>query len=194
MNISAMNGRITDKDLPPVVKILISEGLHELPSADALYRALADGGLWNDLCAQAQGSIRGYEYEEFKPQSRGQLVFTPSASLDPFSNVSKCSSISCRLSLADSFVRSLGLYADRIVVTDYFTSAFLQTDRASRGLAEELFKDLAILRKLLLFIKEGVIKFGTPAWAFATCIQKSFTKLLDKLVRHCLRRSGLSLR
>lgn len=157
-----MSARLSDLDLPPVIGLLISEKLHEVDTPQALARRLTDHGLVKDLTDQASRTFGQYRYEEDRLPGDNQLLLTPSASMDPFSSIGKCTDRKCRIGFADSFLRSLGLYADKIAVTDFFTGVFLD----DTVVADELYTELAVLRRLLPLITHRILRFNSSVLRF----------------------------
>jgi hypothetical protein len=83
----------------------------------------------------------------------------------------------------------MGLYADRVLVPDIFTSFALLSKTAARrnpeGFYVALFKELSVLRELLPLVNAGVIRFGTPTHAFCPVCRveedERFTKAVESL-------------
>jgi hypothetical protein len=149
---------------PPIVELVLAEGLHKLTSAAELRQRLMRRGLLHELQQQAEYSVSQWGYAS--PSHRGEFVAVPGGALNPFSYVAKCNSDDCRLKAASAFARSLALYADRVVIPDVFTSIMLTAERVRPENEEqhfdELHKDLIVLRELLPLVQHGTIEFSAP--------------------------------
>jgi len=152
---------------PPVLQLLVSEKLHETKSAQDLESKLKrDRGLLKDLRAQARYSARNWKYVDRAPSIAGDFSVIPAPSLDPFAlSPFNCPSPACRARTGRMLARSIGLYADRIVVPDGIT-AILHGDPPLRMLAQALFADLTAFREIRPLLESGVVRFGLPPHGF----------------------------
>ena len=170
-----MNTKI---ELPPTVELLLSESAQSISSRDELERKFR-GGFLKELQAQAQFSLDKWEYAETQHESSiGKLVVVPSGVLNPFTHMQKCANKLCRIDNAQVFARSVGLYSDRVLVPDIFTSAVLHSDDAKHA-SENLFEELCVLNELLPLLRAGVLRFSRPLFFLCPQHRAEITRNVD---------------
>ena len=132
---------VTLPNVPPLIAVLLAEGLNEVVSSDELKKKLARAGFLRELRDQAEYTLRNWPYEGAHPsEPKGQFVFTASGALNPFSDIGKCVDPHCRLRSADAFARSLGLYPDYTVVPDPFTELFANANNTLQDIGSSGFR------------------------------------------------------
>jgi hypothetical protein len=148
-------------DLPPLIKIAIEERLWESQSPQALKDKLIREGLDSEFSAQADWTIAQFPYVG-EPDSDAGFVVIPSGSLNPFSPVAKCFAESCTAEATDDFIKSVGLYSERAVISDPLTSHFVEGHERTDYCYESVFRSVKILKKLEPLISSGVLLLATP--------------------------------
>ena len=80
-----------------------------------------------------------------------------------------CRSLNCREQAANSLVRSVGLIADRVWISDHLSEKFADFGRITNEKLDEVAFDMYVIVHMLPLILEGVIQFRSP-WT-ALCEQ-----------------------
>ena len=154
------------RELPPVVALLFRECADTVKSSAELAKKLRERGLLRELKLQAQYAQSNWPYVDLAAaRSGGRFVVTPADSLNPMIKSVKCPSPACRTKLAREFVRSVGLYADEVILPDVVSGRLL-TDSSPRELAEDIYADVQVLTELKPLIDAGYLQFGSPSHHF----------------------------
>jgi hypothetical protein len=164
--------------LPPTVQFLLSEGLQRLSSVTDFRRRLGRRRL-RDLRDQAVYSLEEWRYADAEETPRtGDLVVVPSEWLNPLAlPSSKCASPQCRGRDARFVARSLGLYADRVVLPDVISFVAADEDLLTPDeLSQFLIGALTAVVELLPLIENGVVKFGRPRAYFCQHCDAAMTR------------------
>jgi len=149
-----------EQEFPPVVQILLDEQLESLGS-------VKDVKSWwtkitPELRRQAEWTVENYCYPDSEAHTKkNDFLLRVSGGLDPFSTTEICAEIGCRVAALDQFGRTVGLFADEIVIPDIFTLQCLRLKKSSGEHAHSLIQDLILLNRLRPLIEAGVIRFGT---------------------------------
>jgi hypothetical protein len=85
--------------------------------------------------------------------------------LDLFLGRGACPSFGCRVAQAQRVVRSVGVIADRVWLTDTFTYRFLDFGRITNAKLDVLLADILVLRIIWPLIAAGIFRFKEP-WFF----------------------------
>ena len=168
--------------LPPVVELLLAETRVDYGSSVELYEHVRNSGLLRELKSQAEYTLDEWKYADESPVHRGALKFCPAASLDPFGPWGKCSTPRCRVAIAERFARTVGIYADEVIVPDPATALVYRAEENAERRFEELQTVLAALRTLEPLMRAGVIRFGRPARRYCDECQLSVEKFLDTTI------------
>lgn len=150
-------------DVPPALLMLVSELAKSSSDVDARKRVR---GMLYELREQSEVFIE--ESLEREGYVRDPLSFDVHlhGALDLLS-AGGCEEMSCRIKAADQVARSVGLFADRVWITDHLSYQFLDFGRATNSKIEMILDDVAVLSRLLPLIFAGVVKFRSP-W-ISTC-------------------------
>ena len=159
--------------LPPVLELITSELLPNKLNIDDIRRLLKDKGFLKEISVQAGFSVQGKSSSgaESSRTDTG-LNICPTATLNPLSHAGKCNAHNCRVIQAESFARSIGLYCDHAVLTDYITPLFL-AQNLSRIDPAIVVGNVRALTVLMPMVGAGIIRFSAP---------------LDKVCLHCSRK------
>src|SRR5438034_1201760 len=150
--------------LTPVIQLMVSEGLLDLPTPTALAKRLSKRFL-REVFDQTLFTIQSFPYENHvQAPPSDALRVTLGPTLDPFSDAGKCEQLTCRISTAQRFARSIPLYIDQAIVSDPITSVLFQEEPPTVGrLAEELHTRLGVLKTVMPLVDAGVIRFAASA-------------------------------
>jgi len=83
--------------------------------------------------------------------------------LDLFDSQSgSCSDVRCRIGCAERVVRSVGLLADRVWMTDFLTEKFIHFGRVTNAKLDAVVADTLVLAKLWPLLAAGIVRFRSP--------------------------------
>src|SRR2546421_576433 len=131
---------MTTDHLTPVIQLIISEGLLDVPGPEALAKRLTRG-LLKDIHDQSLFTLGSWPYEDRQDSIAPSVTFraTLGPALDPFSSAGKCMEFGCRMATARSFARSVALYVDEAIVTDPITSILMHDYRSLNKFAQDFY-------------------------------------------------------
>lgn len=169
-------------ELPPVLQLISSEIPPNTLLPANIERLLKDKGFLKEISAQAQFSVKKKVSSgtESSVTDDGLKIY-PTAALNPLSGIGKCNGHNCRVIQAESFARSIGLYCDHAVLTDFITQLFLAQD-ISKIDARQVFADVQAFTVLLPMVRAGIIRFSDPIEAMCPeCCKEITGDLSEKL-------------
>jgi hypothetical protein len=134
--------------------------------------------MMRDLKDQAGAASEQYETDTTKHDPT-QFTVYPESGLDLFSHEGACGQLRCRLGYVDRFARSLGLLADRIVLSDTFTTQILRMGRATNVALDHLFDDVLVLQRLRPLIDAGIVVFEMRLYPLCEDCGKEFLRRAD---------------
>lgn len=173
-----------DPHLPPSIELLCVENIKEQTLEEAIrsFRQLLP-----ELQRQAEWTVNHYEYFDKAP-STNEFVAAPVGGLNPFSWHGKCNEPPCRLENARSFARTLGLYADRIIVPDPVTTAFIgdQAEWDDDALVIRFLSDILVLQELKPLADAGIINFTTSSINYCSSCYTKLKGQTNKLVNNLI--------
>jgi hypothetical protein len=142
-------------ELPPTISILLHEPPPEGDFAEVKrwFRRLSP-----ELRRQADWSESSFKYAE-PTQSPNQFVVAPSGGLDPLRSTTACGNPACRIKAARQFARTVGLYADHILLADEVSSKLVAMRKFSD---EQIFRfaiDVTVLQELGPLLSSGLVSF-----------------------------------
>jgi hypothetical protein len=148
--------------LPPVLELITSEIPPNKLNIDNIRRLLKDKGFLREISVQARFSVQG----KFSSGVETSITDTglnicPTAALNPLSHAGKCHAHNCRVVQAESFARSIGLYCDHAVLTDYITPLFLAQNLSKIDPAVVV-GNVQALTVLMPMIRAGIIRISDP--------------------------------
>jgi len=92
-----------------------------------------------------------------------------------------CQAPACRLAAADRLVRSLGLIADRIWLTDLLTERFLDFGRPTNEKVDKVIYDVIVLSRLMPLIHAGIVRFRSPWVVSCSGCQAKFNEIIEEI-------------
>ncbi len=149
--------------LPPAMALAYSEFARRKYSLESLDRLLSDKSFARDARQQARHTLNDHPYPR-PAATLSKLTFCPTSSLNPLSHVEQCLNPSCRTNTAMMLARSLGLYADSIVINDWLSYHLTGLgDGPYQDLVQAQVRcDLAALASLMPLVRGGIITFEHP--------------------------------
>jgi hypothetical protein len=144
--------------LPPVLRIALSQ---KLPSGHAAARQFLRK-LVPELERQAEWTLANFRYESAQDDS-DRLSICVSPELNPFIEDGKCGQWECRQLIAQQIGRTIGLYADRAIVSDPLTGTLAHHEgRWTNSQLDNLLEELAVAHSLEPLIAAGLFHFSEP--------------------------------
>jgi hypothetical protein len=166
-----------DEDaIPPVIRILLDEELPTNGDATKTVRRLKQ--LSKELKAQAEWTLANFEYFESKDSKPGKLIAVTSGGLDPLSTQGTCQDVLCRLKGAQTIARTLGLYADVVLVPDHITTHFNRHWRGDNRDILALLTQMMVVQVLGPMIRSGIVRF----WSGLTTVCSDCRDHLDEKI------------
>ncbi|NWB62047.1 MULTISPECIES: hypothetical protein [unclassified Pseudomonas] len=150
-------------NVPPALLMLIAELAKSSSELDARKRIR---GMLRELRDQSEVFIEENLTRDGRAKDPFSFDVHLHGALDVLSG-SGCYEMSCRMKAADQIARSVGLFADKVWITDHISDAFLDFGRATNEKIEMIVRDVSVLSRLLPLILSGVVRFRSP-WA-PTC-------------------------
>lgn len=172
-----------DDNLPPVIRILLSERKHLLSTdfEKSIRRLIPE------LRRQAKWTLDNFDYEKnLAAKSFGAFATLPAAATDPFTRYGACAGLECRGEAAKTFCRTIGLYADTAILTDHFTAHLSFKQRFSPEDYWRFSSDLMVLWILEPLIKAGIIRFRSPILSFCKVHHQEFENRAVEVARAVL--------
>ena len=170
-------------ELPPVLKMLTVEMLSGKHLRDRVRKLLNDRGFLKEISTQAEYSMNGNGslMDQEGLRSDGLNIY-PTAALNPLARFGKCNQHDCRITHAESFARSIGLYCDNATLTDFVTEQFVGAEVGKIN-PRDISADLQAITVLMPMIKAGIIRFSSPiASSFCgTCAKKATGDISEKI-------------
>ena len=147
-------------NVPPAILLLARE-FRNCPTLDDARRCI------RKLLPELRDQSRVFERE--LALSKSTLVKNRSTSfdvhlhgaLDMFGG-NGCRSLACREKTANSLVRSVGLIADRVWISDHLSEKFADFGRVTNNKLDDVAFDMFVIVQLLPLILTGVIQFRSP--------------------------------
>lgn len=169
--------------IPPTIALLLNEDLGDLNNVSDFAKRYQR--IHTEVARQAEWSLDQFRYFNESEKIPNSLVITASAGLNPFSAHGICSARDCRLATARQVARTLGLYADTVVVPDSFSpDAALGRPPSTEAAFEILRNHVLVLRELEPLIRAGIIKFRRGESRFcSSCHQKFQTEVTEGVER-----------
>jgi hypothetical protein len=172
--------------LTPVMQLMVSEGLLDLPTPSALAKRLSRRFM-REIFDQTGHTIQSYPYENHvraSPSDAFRVTLGPT--LDPFSEAAKCEEFACRVSTAERFARSIPLYVDQAIVPDPITAVLFQEEPPSiQRLAQELHPRLGVLRTVMPLVDAGIVRFSASAHAVCAHCKAERERLTEGGLDYC---------
>jgi hypothetical protein len=168
------------ESLPPVIRILLDEKLPKSPNPVEVKRYFRR--LVPELHRQAKWTLEHLQYvddHEANPLATDFSV-TASGVLNPLTGRS-CDNPKCRISRAEHFARTIGLYADIVTIPDAITGHLFRSRSLQDAEMFELITSVAILRVLEPLIRAGVVRFRSPRLKFCGHCGRKLKRQLKKV-------------
>jgi len=163
-------------ELPPSIELVLREIDIGYASPYEFVDSLIKTGLAKDLYQQADFTRTRWQYADQKDQRRGVFKLCPGGTVNPFDKWGKCIDPACSDAYARRFARTVGLYAEQIVVADPLTPMILNFEEEVLAPAAGpmmLFSTSIKLKRLEPLLRAGVILFGSAPALCSTCYENT---------------------
>jgi hypothetical protein len=176
--------------IPPAIRILMAT---DLVSHDAAHLLRDLKKLAPELVTQAQWTVDNFKYSSSAESRHRALTAVVSGGLNPFAIRGACQSPACRAQSAARVARTIGLYADVVLVPDNVTRILALGWKGSASDFEWLANQWIVVRLLAPMIRAGVVRFWSGALPICLeCADKLFAVIEDS-VAHLLGRRKIQV-
>ena len=177
--------RFDSDAIPPTVSLLLDDRLwHSLRAGpEEFIRELRS--LVPELKRQAQWTEEHFQYFNPLDVPSGSLVITASGGLNPLSQHGICSAGACRALAARNLARTLGLYADYVLLPDIPTLHMVHWSGRSEELLQ-LCDYIPVLRVLQPMIQAGVIRFWSGGLRYCRQCQRALWAQFRRIAKELL--------
>jgi hypothetical protein len=182
-----LNKPFDDDQIPPTIRLLLDPTVLTAAASAAFQREL--GRLLPELQAQAQWTTEKFAYFDPNTVPSRTLVAVGSGGLNPLMIHGACSNARCKMHAAISMARTLGLYADVVVLPDIPTRLIALFS----GDPDEfihLSNQILVLHILEPMIRAGVIRFWPGTLSLCTACGRQLQKEIAAAAAALLRDSG----
>jgi len=189
--------------IPPAIRLIVEEDWGEIKGLEdflSRYRRIA-----KEVATQAEWSFANFNYFDKNAEQPGAMVITASGGLNPFSELEVCSNPACRINAAKQLVRTLGIYADVIVMSDSLSWPLVAMRKPTIDQMLWLYPRILVLRELYPLMKAGIIRFYSPAMSLCSGCHKemedqvkkgaiNLTGELEKYIRATIKGDEISIK
>lgn len=165
------------RQIPSSIRILMDEPLPVRKTWPKTKRAIRD--FVRDVREEADRTLWTFPYVGAQRNRSTTFTVVPSGPLNPFSEFRSCWEPDCRRAETVNFARTLGVYADRIVVLDELTDTVAMREDWSDADLLNFLGHVDVLKILRPLIEDGVIQFASPVIPFCTVARQMFEESLD---------------
>lgn len=164
--------------LPPVIQLLLRELVAEDESD--IFKRLEQ--LAPELQRQAQWSLESFDYVDLRaaPDFSRHTVGLYDA-LNPFIPDAKCFNFDCRVHLAKQIGRSVGIYADRVLLPDLLTDRIAWTAEWDESAILALATEALTLLSVAPLLEAGLFEFYSPYYVSCTACRDAFDQQVEQL-------------
>src|ERR1041385_4555934 len=152
--------------IPPVVQLLLKENLDILAKPELAIGRLKKG-LFVELQKQAEWSFdHGADVYTANLPGTSEFSVIASGALDPFSADGPCRERGCRVSRVPTFLRTIGLWADRVYLRDVFVSQLRDAANTGHFSVADFASYVRVLRAIEPLIHTDIIRFTNTEFSY----------------------------
>jgi hypothetical protein len=177
--------------IPPVIRLLLTEDFGDLTNLGEFARRYKKFA--HEARAQAEWSISHFDYVGRKYSPSG-LVITASGHLNPLTGSDLCLTSECRLKAALNMARTLGLYADNVILPDPITTFMVRERKLEPADVRWLAVQIQVLRQLAPLLKAGIVRLRLGHAAFCERHHREFVQLVDGGVDALVKELGVEVK
>lgn len=175
------------QDVPPAVVLLLTE-VAVAPDYVSARKRLKT--LLPELRRQSEVYEAESQISPRVPSAPGKFAVYMDGGLNLFDGDVGCREITCRQGAAMRLVRSIGLFADTIWITDFITEKFCRFGRVTNKKLDEVLTDTMVLAVLAPLIVDGIVKFRSPWIAACKPCLTAFDAKVDDIADSLLLEYG----
>jgi hypothetical protein len=192
--------RLNSNVRPHSTTMMPAEALEDLPTVPPalllMLREFTPGKDWSAVRKNIRAALRDMKDQSLSFESQNvsrseahdplRFEVHPHGALDLLSGHG-CIDLDCRVAAAERLSRSLGLFADRIWLTDHLSTEVMTVGRATNEAIDHPMHHAVALAPLLPLMKAGIVRFRSP-W-IATCEECSheFDTNVESITREVIR-------
>lgn len=173
-------------ELPPVIQIALDEELWNVESPQELRDVLIGQGLGEELSRQATWTLENFQYIDDREggdfSGKVDYSFSPSGTLNPFSQYGKCETESCMAESTNDFIKSVGLYSEVAALPDPLSGLLAYDSISEAETNERLLRKLKVLGKVAPLVRSGLLKFGTPILLYCSEHRRQFEENINEAI------------
>jgi len=163
--------------IPPAIRLLAEQDLSYFSSPRDLFKQY--NRIAKEVASQAEWTCENFDYFDHKSKQPGSLIITASGGLNPFSEHDICSQPACRTHAALQIARTLGLYADVVLIPDVLSYSLADMRKPTHAQMEWILTQMLVVKVLYPLIEAGVIRF----WSGSMAVCRNCQKLLKKQIK-----------
>jgi hypothetical protein len=166
------------------------------PALVLIWGDFAAGHEWGDIRKRVRSGLRDFKSQSLDFESRNvarkepvdvrRFEVHPHGALDLMAG-DGCIALDCRIAAAERLARSLGLFADRIWLTDHVSTEVVDIGRATNDSIDRIIHHAVALAPLLPLIKAGIVRFRSPWIATCSNCSKEFDNEVERATQAVLR-------
>lgn len=164
--------------LPPVIQLILREADTTDDPLDVV-RRIPD--LLSELRRQALWSLGEFDYAKVNAPDDGHLTVGLLDGLDPFSSKGKCANPDCRIESALQVGRSVGLYADQVLVPDLLSYDLAFTLEWPTPALFDLITEVLVILTLRPLLEAGLFRFYSPIMKRCNACHDALESKIDEL-------------
>jgi len=176
--------------IPPAIRVLMAADLVQ-PGTAHLEREVKK--LAPELVSQAQWTVDNFRYPSSPESAHRRLTAVVSGGLNPFAIRGACQSPACRAQCAERVARTIGLYADVVMVPDNVTRVLALGWTGSDADFEWLVNQWIVVRLLAPMIRVGVVRFWSGALPICAKCAGEFFEIIDDRVADLIGRRKIQV-
>lgn len=166
------------------------------PALLLIWSDFAAGHEWRDIRKRIRAGLRDFKDQSLAFESRNvareepvdvrRFEVHPHGALDLMSG-DGCIALDCRVAAAKRVARSLGLFADRIWLTDHVSTEVMGIGRATNDSIDRLIHHAVALAPLLPLMEAGIVRFRSPWIATCASCSQEFDAEVERATQAVLR-------
>jgi hypothetical protein len=166
------------------------------PALLLIWADFAAGYEWREIRKRIRTGLRDFKDQSLAFESRSisreepadvrRFEVHPHGALNLMSG-DGCVALDCRIAAAERLARSLGLFADRIWITDHVSTEVMGIGRATNDSLDRLIHHAVGLAPLLPLMKAGIVRFRSPWLPTCASCSEEFESEVERTTQAVLR-------
>lgn len=166
------------------------------PALLLIWADFAAGYEWHEIRKRIRTGLRDFKDQSLafestiisrkEPANIQRFEVHPHGALNLMSG-DGCVALECRIAAAERLARSLGLFADRIWITDHVSTEIMGIGRATNNSIDRLIHHAVALAPLLPLMKAGIVRFRSPWLPTCASCSEEFESEVERTTQAVLR-------